>query len=80
MNFYLLADQIGSETFTFAYSSDGANWTDMPVNPSGTPESFVLPSGTPGTVYVRVVDDDRSRNETTIDSIVVDEMYFLASP
>jgi hypothetical protein len=31
-------------------------------------------------VYVRVVDDDRSRNETTIDSIVVDEMYFLASP
>ncbi len=72
--------QTGSEGFTFSYSTDGSSWTVMPLTASGVQESFVLPSGTQGTLFIRVVDDDRTRNENTIDTIRIDEMLFRSDP
>ena len=46
----------------------------------GTPQSFALPASVTGTVYVRLTDDDSSRNEATVDTIAIDEMFFLPSP
>ena len=81
VTFHLLASRVGTESFTFAYSTDGGgSWTAIPVGASASPESAALPASVQGTVLVRVTDVDRSRNEATIDRILVDEMYFLTSP
>lgn len=78
---YLLADHVGSESFTFSYSSDaGASWIPLDVAASGTQESEVLPATIRGAILVRVEDDDRSRDEPSIDAILIDELYFLVGP
>jgi len=41
-----------------------------------TYQTFSLPAATSGTVFVRVVDTNRARNESTLDSIYVDEIFF----
>lgn len=45
----------------------------------GSQETFVLPAEITGTIYVRVVDTDQSRNEANVDVVRVDEMYLSAT-
>jgi hypothetical protein len=40
-----------------------------------TTEFFPLPAGTSGTVYVRVVDTDRSRDDPSLSSVLIDHIY-----
>ncbi|MCA9130194.1 MAG: hypothetical protein KDB22_24070, partial [Planctomycetales bacterium] len=59
------------ETFAFSYSTDNANWTTLG---NLGPSSYQLPNNLSGTVYVRVVDTDRSNNEKTLDVLAVDQL------
>lgn len=38
-------------------------------------QTYALPAGTSGTVYVRVVDTNRTKNKTSLDTIYVDNMF-----
>lgn len=65
------------DNFTFAYSTDNANFTTMFTVASATEQvySYDLPDNLTGTIYVRVVDSDRNWDRTSLDPIYVDEMY-----
>jgi titin len=73
------------DSFVFAYSADGANYTDMfaVANTSDTGHSaYSLPATTQGTVYVRVTDSDHSAGNRAQDTVYVDHLYIrsLAQP
>jgi PKD repeat protein len=70
-------DNAEGDDFTFAYSTDDATYTDMRTVASSTEQvySYALPSLS-GTVYVRVVDTDRAWDNTSLESVYIDEMYF----
>jgi subtilisin family serine protease len=78
VSFNISATAVGAESFTFAYSTDGSNWSDMTLSLGGGPETHLLPTLS-GTIYVRVTDDDGSRGDSEIDHVQVDEMYFSTS-
>lgn len=82
VQFIVQAHHDGAEQFIFAYSV-GSGWIDMLTiaknTDDGSHQSFSLPPGTSGDVSVRVIDADRSRGESTLESVYVDEMYFLSS-
>jgi serine/threonine protein kinase len=59
------------ETFALSYSTDNANWTNLG---NLGPSSYPLPNTLSGTVYIRVVDTDRSNNERTLDVLAVDQL------
>ena len=67
------------EDFAFEYSTDGVTWTTMltvtKTADNDTAQSFVMPATTSGTVFVRVVDTNRSRKESALDTLYVDEMF-----
>lgn len=67
------------EDFVFEYSTDGVNWITMftvtKTADDDQAQSYVLPTTTSGTVYVRVTDTDRSNKEGTTDTIFIDDMY-----
>jgi PKD repeat protein len=65
------------DDFTFAYSTDNVNFTDMVTIAGSTDQvySYALPAGLTGTIYVRVVDTDLSWGNTSLDAVYVDEMY-----
>ena len=70
------------DSFDFAWSPDGSNWTHM-FNVAGTsdgvPVTFGLPAGTGGTVYIRVKDTDRTSGHRSKDTIYVDFLQIRVS-
>jgi hypothetical protein len=72
-----------SDDFLFSYSTSGGNgpWHDMfmvtKTSDSDTPQAFVLPSGTSGPVHVRVLDTNRSAGRRVLDTLAIDQMFFL---
>jgi hypothetical protein len=44
-----------------------------------TAQTFVMPSGTSGMVYVRVIDTDRTPGRRVLDTLYVDKMDFLST-
>jgi Subtilase family/Bacterial Ig domain/Fibronectin type III domain/Peptidase inhibitor I9 len=70
-------DQGDGEGFTFAYSTDGATFTDMLTVDATTTASmsFVLPPSTQGEVTVRVTDTDRTSGNRSLDTLWIDHMY-----
>jgi hypothetical protein len=71
------------DDFIFQYSTDDANYSDMvtvtKTADDDTPQTFGLPAGVSGTVYVRVMDTDRTGGNSLPDTIYVDDMFFLSS-
>ena len=67
------------ETFEFEYDA-GAGWTTMfTLNTTDvSPYSYQLPNSVSGIVQVRVTDTNRSKNERSLDSVQVDEMFFVS--
>ena len=67
-----------AEDFSFEYSTDGTTWTQMltvtKTSDNDQLQSCELAPGTSGTVYVRVVDTNRDRKESSLDTIFVDRM------
>ncbi|MGH2652423.1 MAG: putative metal-binding motif-containing protein, partial [Actinomycetota bacterium] len=69
----------------FSYSVDNLNFTDMLVltktADNNAVDSFVLPQSLSGTLYVRVVDTNRTQGRRTLDSVFVDRMFVeVANP
>ncbi len=64
------------DDFTFEYSTDGNAFTPLVTVASSTEQSYsaALPDYISGTVYVRVVDTDHSRDHQSLDSIYIDYM------
>ena len=87
LTFYLEAYRpanTDSDNFTFAYSTNGTSWTNMvtvsKASDNNAYQTYTLPAGTSGTVYVRVVDTNRSKNKTSLDTIYIDHMFFRSLP
>lgn len=66
------------DAFEFAWSTDQATWNSLVTVTSGTMQdySMALPASTSGSVWVRVVDTDRSWGNTALDAITVDYLAF----
>jgi len=71
------------DDFIFAYSTDDSDYTNMvtvtKVSDDDTCQDYSLPDSTSGTVYIRVVDTDRTGGNTSLDTIYVDHMYTLST-
>ena len=67
------------DDFEFAWSSDDANYTPMlhvtKTSDDQTSQSFALPAGISGTIYVRVVDTDDTQGNSSPDTLFVDHMF-----
>jgi hypothetical protein len=70
------------DDFVFAYSTDDVNYTDMVVltktADDDTVQYYSLPIGLSGTVYVRVLDADRTDGNTQLDSIHIDTLFIVS--
>jgi hypothetical protein len=72
------------DDFIFAYSTTGVDGiyqemvTVTKTADDNTPQSFVLPSGTSGTVHVRVVDANRDPGKEVLDTIYIDEIAIVS--
>ena len=62
--------------FTFQWStSSNGGWSEM-VNVPGAVNTFDIPDGTSGVIYVRVFDNDSTQGNTALSTISVDHMFF----
>jgi len=74
------------EKWDFQYSLNGSTWTALknlsrPVYDETEPyETFTMPAGTAGTVWVRLIDADSTAGETALQTASVDEMFFRCVP
>jgi PKD repeat protein len=80
VTFYLEAyrpDNGDGDDFAFEYSTDDATYLPLVTVASSTEQvySVALPDALTGTVYVRVTDDNRSWDLTSMDPIYIDQMY-----
>ncbi len=70
------------DDFLFSYSTDDINYTDMlTVTKTADDNSnnfFVLPGDLSGTVYVRVIDTDRTQGNRALDSLYVDSLFIVS--
>lgn len=62
------------DDFTFAYSTDGSNFTDLVTVASATEQLYTvsMPASLSGTVYIRVVDTDHTKELQSLDRIYID--------
>ncbi len=70
------------DTFDFAWSTNGSNWTHMfnvADTSDGAPVTFPLPAGTGGTVYIRVKDTDQTSGHRSQDTVYVDFLQVRVS-
>ena len=82
VNFYLEAYKSTSsdgDNFVFAYSTDNINYTNMltvtKTSDDGLYQTYSLPGTLNGTVYIRVIDTDRTAGKTSLDNIFIDHMF-----
>jgi hypothetical protein len=70
------------DNIAFAFSTDDENYTDMFILSATTDgvgyESYVLPQGITGTVYIRAMDTDRNGGNMDLDTLYVDHLFILA--
>lgn len=66
------------DSFIFSYSTDDVNYVNM-FSVSNTSDagflSYVMPASTQGTVYIRVIDSNRTGGNRNLDSVFVDQLY-----
>jgi hypothetical protein len=68
-----------SDDFVFAYSTDGVAYTDMlaitKTSDDDSMQSYALPPGLNGPLYIRVRDTDHTKKRTALDALHIDQMY-----
>ncbi len=69
------------DNFVFSYSTNNSTFTNLVTVNSATEQvySASIPNTVSGTVYIRVVDTDRSQGNRSLDYIYVDQMYIQYS-
>ncbi len=70
-----------NDNFTFAYSTNDNSYTNLVTIASSTEQiySATIPNSVSGTVYIRVVDTDRSQGNRSKDYVYIDHMYIQYS-
>jgi PKD repeat protein len=65
------------DNFTFSYSTNNSTFTNLVTVNSTTEQvySASIPNSVSGTVYIRVVDTDRTSGNRSLDYIYIDHMY-----
>jgi hypothetical protein len=67
------------DSFIFAYSVDDLSYTDMFTISANDDldsyQTFLLPNSTSGTVYIRIVDTDRTAGNRSLDRASVDHLF-----
>jgi hypothetical protein len=67
------------DNFVFAYSTDNSTYVNMltvtNTADDDTQQTYVIPATTSGTVYIRVIDTDRSQGNRSQDTVLIDQMY-----
>ncbi|MEW5807187.1 MAG: S8 family serine peptidase [Acidobacteriota bacterium] len=80
---YHTANSEGDD-FVFAYSTDNVTYTDMltvsKTSDDGKLQSYALPSALSGTIYIRVMDKNRTKGYFKTDTISIDEMFIESIP
>ncbi len=70
------------DDFVFSFSTDDVNYTDMvsitKTSDDNTAQYYALPSSLSGTVYIRVLDADRTAGNTQLDTISVDAIFITS--
>ena len=70
--------------FQFAYSLNDSSYTNMvsisKSSDNNTDQTYSLPAGTSGTVYVRVRDTNRTSGRTSLDYVYIDRMVIRSTP
>jgi subtilisin family serine protease len=71
------------DDFLFAYSTDDVTYSTMltvtKTADDNTAESFALPAGLSGTVFVRVTDTDQTPGNRVLDTLFVDHLFIRSS-
>ncbi len=71
------------DDFALSYSTDGSTYASMltitKTADDDARQVYSLPSGTNGTVYVKVQDTNHARKSQNIDTLHVDRMYVISS-
>jgi len=66
------------DSFVFSYSTNNVNYVNM-FNVSNTSDagfqSYVLPASTQGTLYIRVIDSNRTGGNRNLDTVFVDQLF-----
>ena len=82
VTFYVEAYRTDSgegDNFNFSYSTDDSTYTDMvtvtKTADDHTSQTYELPSTLSGTVYIRVMDTDRTKGKKTRDTIYIDHIF-----
>jgi len=72
------------DDFTFSYSTNGTTWTTLltvtKTSDNNAAQQAALPDGLSGTVYIGVVDTDRTNFRTVLDSVFIDKMFIRVDP
>lgn len=71
-------DSVDEDSFVFSYSQDGNTYSEMFTIADGSSTSwhnYAFPPDTSGTIYVRVMDTDRTAGNLDLDIVTVDHMY-----
>jgi hypothetical protein len=67
------------DDFVFAYSTNGILFTDMltvtKTSDDNSIQSYALPPGLNGPLYIRVQDTDRTKKRTALDALHIDQLY-----
>ncbi len=70
-----------ADDFVFSYSEDSFVYTDMVVvnSPTESVYTYVLPPTLAGTVYIRVMDTDRTLGNNDISGLSIDELFITST-
>ena len=70
---------VDGDNFVFAYSTDNSTYVNMltvtNTADNDTLQNYVMPATTSGTVYIRVIDTNRSQGNRSQDTVLIDQMY-----
>ncbi|MEW5924429.1 MAG: PKD domain-containing protein, partial [Candidatus Zixiibacteriota bacterium] len=84
ITFYLEAyrpNNSDGDNFDFSYSTDNVTYLSLVTVASAVEQVYTatIPNTTSGTVYVRVVDNNRTWGNVSLDPVYIDEMHFLTT-
>ncbi|MFT5150272.1 MAG: hypothetical protein ACI841_000253 [Planctomycetota bacterium] len=71
------------DNFTLAWSPDNSTYTDLilvsKTTDDGSYQSAGIPASASGTIYIRVVDNDQSQDNSALDTVFIDHMFVRTS-
>jgi PKD repeat protein len=74
-----MSDSSDGDSFTFAYSKDDVNYTEMftvdTTSTASNVENYIFPEAIQGTVYIRVTDNDHNAGNRELNAVYIDHLF-----